>query len=139
MIFFPLLLFPCFIVFSLLVSGADGMTTLIPKTFYSTGSVTDVRSCVKSIDESFAIYASQQNIVIRFNLQPFALALTSDDPSVSLYSCDLYEETGNPSASKIVAAKGYTPSTINFYDPSTLATPTTISASSSEIQTPRVM
>jgi hypothetical protein len=113
-----ILFFFLFLFFSSIVSSSsETITTLTPVSFYPT-SVSGPRSCVKSSDESFAICASEQRRVIRFNLQPFSFALASADAGSNLQSCDLYEEVGNPSASSVVCAKG---NGVNFYNASTLS------------------
>ncbi len=124
---FAFLFLLSFLFFSSTVSSSsDTITTLTPSTIYPT-SVAGPKSCTKSSDESFAICASEENKVIRFNLQPFSFALASADAGVYLYSCDLYENPGNASAGRSICTKCDDPTTINFYNASTLTSLATIS------------
>jgi hypothetical protein len=124
--FFTLLILCCFLSSSpsssIVSSSSDYITTLTPKALYAT-SVEGPQSCVKSSDESFAICASEENKVIRFNLQPFSFALASNSTGNYLFSCDLYEEVANSSASTIISAKGgdFPPTSVIFYNASTLS------------------
>ncbi len=98
--FFTFVLLLSFLFLSTDHSTSNAVTTMTQKTLYSTTAVGPL-SCVKSSDESFAICASQENKVIRFNLQPFSFVLASTSVGLYLRCCDLYEEAGNTSASVV--------------------------------------